>query len=723
MPHPSASRASLARSTLINMGVRIAGIVLVATLFSYFHMLHTLRVEALAQLERHVLERSQREEGIFVLAEDTHAVLKRALAERYEHWRQQAPQPHFDRLFARLPDGTLRNQPQGFDGTRMPGVFVPSGVTTDEDFQRWLLAAYDVLAQYGPAFHVRFTNTYVTLPGGAIAIYWPESPTWCQDAAPDFVSSQFDFFTISTPENNPQRQIAWTAIFSDPVAKTSMVSVSTPVDRDGRHTATISHDILLGELKARTLNDNLPGAYNLLFRDDGQLIAHPEMMEQPGTDPHLRLLIERVMSRPTGQTVLELPEHDEYIAVARMKGTGWNFVTVLPEHVVSQPAFRAARFILLLGIMSLLLELAIMSWVLKQQITQPLLAFTQATDKVAAGDFKVELDTSRDDELGQLTRAFRLMADEVQRREEALRQANLGLEQRVEERTRELQAKNEELGRAMKQLRDTQKQLVVQERLASLGTLTAGIAHELKNPLHFVNNFAQLSSRFADELTESLDSQRARLDPAVLAEVDEVLTELRQNMTKIRDHGNRANQIINGMLLHARESSGPRELADLNEVLRKGIHLGYHGSRARAPGFELNIQTDFDPQVKQVELVVPEILRVLVNVVDNACYSLQQKKRTLGDPFSPRLDVRTRDMGERVEVRIRDNGTGIPNELLDKVFNPFLTTKPTGVGTGLGLSISHDIIVGHHHGDIRLESVEGEFTELILELPKRAPVG
>jgi signal transduction histidine kinase len=159
------------------------------------------------------------------------------------------------------------------------------------------------------------------------------------------------------------------------------------------------------------------------------------------------------------------------------------------------------------------------------------------------------------------------MADELQRREEALRQANTGLEQRVEERTQELQSKNEELSWTLKQLRDTQKQLVAQEKLASLGSLTAGIAHELKNPLNFVNNFAQLSSGLADELTESLQSQRPRMEPAASAEVDEVLGELRRNMSKIWEHGNRANQIINAMLLHSRESSGRKEPAELNTVI------------------------------------------------------------------------------------------------------------------------------------------------------------
>ncbi|MDY7228105.1 trifunctional serine/threonine-protein kinase/ATP-binding protein/sensor histidine kinase [Hyalangium rubrum] len=276
------------------------------------------------------------------------------------------------------------------------------------------------------------------------------------------------------------------------------------------------------------------------------------------------------------------------------------------------------------------------------------------------------------------------------------------LEQRVEERTREL--------------RTTQKQLVVQEKLASLGALTAGIAHELKNPLHFITNFAELSGEFTAELAKGIASPRT---PEAQEELGDVLSQLQQSVSKIQEHGQRASQIINGMLMHAREFSGAKAPADLNAVLAESFELGYRGFRAKVPTFELTLQTDYDPTLGEVEVAAPELSRVFINAVDNACYALQRKKHAMGDSFSPKLEIRTRDVGEHVEVRVRDNGTGIPEELLGKVFNPFFTTKPAGEGTGLGLSLSHDIIVGGHQGRILVESVEGEFTELRVELPKR----
>ncbi|HSP80586.1 MAG TPA: HAMP domain-containing protein, partial [Myxococcaceae bacterium] len=457
------SRGSLARSTLIKMGVRIAVIIALVTVFGYLHIFSSFRTETLMRMERAVLERGQREQAIFVLAQDNHATLKTALEERLRAWSQQDPTPLFDSLFSKLPDGTIRNDPQGFDGRKMPGVFVPPGVTDDVDFRRRLLAAYDVVAQYGPAFHVRFTNTGVMLPEGVLVGYWPGGATWFQDVESSFSLVGFEYFTHALPENNPQRKSSWTGIFEDTPSKTWMVTVSTPLDMDGRHVATVSHDVLLDELMHRTSNTLLQGAYNILFRDDGQLIVHPELKMKSGAeaynireDPrppeevfeqeatasqlaHLRDIFEKVKARPPGKTVLELTGHGEYLAVARLEGPGWNLVTVMPEQEVSAAAFDVARYVLLLGVMSLLMELVIMFWVLRQQISRPLLAFTQAADQVAAGDFEVALDSSRDDELGRLASAFQFMTQEVHRREEALRQANEGLEQRVEERTQKLQ--------------------------------------------------------------------------------------------------------------------------------------------------------------------------------------------------------------------------------------------------------------------------------------------
>jgi signal transduction histidine kinase len=294
------------------------------------------------------------------------------------------------------------------------------------------------------------------------------------------------------------------------------------------------------------------------------------------------------------------------------------------------------------------------------------------------------------------------------------------LEARLEAQARELRARDEELAGLRRQLHHQQVRALEQERLASLGALSAGIAHELKNPLNFINNFAQLCAGLSDELAASMASQRERLAPEVLAELDDTLGALRQNVLRIHEHGRRANQIINGMLAHARGGSGAPEPTDLPALLDESIHLAYHGMRGRSADFRPGIHTAYDPALGPVSLVAAELGRVFINLVHNACQAMLEKRRVLGEGYAPRLDVSTRDRGERVEVRIRDNGTGIPAAHLGRVFEPFYTTKPPEEGTGLGLAICHELIVGKYRGALRLESVEGEFTEVILELPKGA---
>jgi predicted ATPase/signal transduction histidine kinase len=294
------------------------------------------------------------------------------------------------------------------------------------------------------------------------------------------------------------------------------------------------------------------------------------------------------------------------------------------------------------------------------------------------------------------------------------------LEQKVEQRTSELREKNAELSQTLQQLRDTQKHLVAQEKLASLGALTAGIAHEMRNPLNFINNFGALLVGLSEELTAGLDSQRNRLEPDTLRDLNDTLEMIRQNALKITEHGRRTDRIIHGMLTHSREGASVREPADLNAVLAESLSLAYHGMRSWSLDFTPEIHTDYDANLGPVDLVNSELSRVFINLIGNAGHALLQKKRALGAAFVPRLHLTTRNRGARVEVRIRDNGIGIPAAQLGRVFDPFFTTKPSGEGTGLGLSISHDIIVGRHQGRLHLESSEGEYTEAIIDLPRHA---
>lgn len=300
---------------------------------------------------------------------------------------------------------------------------------------------------------------------------------------------------------------------------------------------------------------------------------------------------------------------------------------------------------------------------------------------------------------------------------ERLEEYNQTLKTKVEERTRELQQKNEELAKTLQTLRKTQAQIIAQEKLASLGTLTAGIAHEIKNPLNFVNNFAELSIELAQELQQELNREKEKLKPESQSYLEELLNDICQNAQKIEEHGKRADKIVHGMLMHSRGESGTRQLTDINALLAESLNLAYHGMRAKEASFQVTIETYYDRSIKPISIFPQDISRAFLNIINNACYAIHQKKNNT-PAFSPLLIVTTENLDESVFIRIRDNGNGIPFETIAKIYTPFFTTKPTGEGTGLGLSISHDIIVQTHQGEIRVETETNQYTEFTIILPK-----
>lgn len=267
-------------------------------------------------------------------------------------------------------------------------------------------------------------------------------------------------------------------------------------------------------------------------------------------------------------------------------------------------------------------------------------------------------------------------------------------------------------------LKDAQAKLVQSEKLASLGQLTAGIAHEIKNPLNFINNFSDLSKNLIVELNEELDPFKENIDKKSLEFIDELLGDLSHNLLKINEHGKRVDSIVKGMLLHSRGKSGEMQKSSINQLLNEFISLAYHGFRAQDSTFNIKLETEFDESIEMINVVPQNLSRVFVNILNNACYSTNEKKKEKGVSYSPVLAVTTKNLGDKVEIRIKDNGKGIPQAILDKIFNPFFTTKPAGKGTGLGLSLSYDIITQEHKGEIKIESEEGEFAEFIITIPK-----
>ena len=434
----------------------------------------------------------------------------------------------------------------------------------------------------------------------------------------------------------------------------------------------------------------------------GRLIAHPDMsLVLRETDlsalPQVADAIagrdERVRTARTlsGQSVLS--------AHATIPRLGWIVFVEQPTSEALAPVYATAyQTLALLGLGVVLALLA--GVVLARRLTGPIRALQAGAERLGQGDLTQRIEVSAGDEIGTLALRFNEMAGRIQDAQETL-------EAKVADRTREL-------SQSLEELRNAQDRLLQTEKLASLGQLTAGIAHEIKNPLNFVNNFAELSVELLAELRAAM--QQAGLDPALRAELEELCAMLSDNLAKVTAHGKRADSIVRNMLAHSREGGGERRRVDVNALLEETLGLAWHGARAEHPGFNVTIEKRLDANVGELDLFPQEFARVLLNLFGNAFHAVQQK-HTPG--FQPHLLVATHATPAGVAVTIRDNGTGIPEAVRSHIFEPFFTTKPPGQGTGLGLSLSHDIVVQQHGGQIAVATEPGAWTEFTITLPRR----
>ena len=335
---------------------------------------------------------------------------------------------------------------------------------------------------------------------------------------------------------------------------------------------------------------------------------------------------------------------------------------------------------------------------LARKISIPLLALRDAANLVGEGDLSQKVKKISNDEIGELGKAFNNMVDDLFKARKQLHQNN-----------QTLQATNAKLNNTLIELKSTQSQLIQSEKMASLGELTAGIAHEIQNPLNFVNNFSEINTELIDELSEEVD--KGNLD-----EVKTIAKYIKENEEKINHHGKRADAIVKGMLQHSRASTGVKELIDINNLTYEYLRLSYYGMKAKDKSFHSEFKTDFDEAMGKINIVPQDIGRVLLNLFNNAFYAVNEKKKTADKKYEPVVSISTKQINDKVEIKVSDNGNGIPQNLVDKIFQPFFTTKPTGEGTGLGLSLSYDIIKAHG-GEIKVESKEGEGSEFEIELP------
>ena len=382
----------------------------------------------------------------------------------------------------------------------------------------------------------------------------------------------------------------------------------------------------------------------------------------------------------------------------------------------SQAIFTGRTLLLVISGVSVIGAVLITWLFLRRMLLRRLGMLSDWMRRMAGGDLETTVEMAGRDEVADMAAALEVF------RRNSLEAQRLNL---VEQLANELQGKNAELEDTLGELNKAQDQIVMREKLAALGELTAGVAHEIRNPLNFVNNFSEVSGELLDELQEVLEEEGVELNEEQKSLVEEITGDLTSNLERIRSHGLRANRIVENMLRMGR-SSGEWLETDINGLLEEHARLAYHSARATDSDFQLDIKEEFDPEAGSLEVIPQDLGRVFLNMVSNACYATNERRAATpgagvaGGPYAPTVWLSTQRREDHVEVRIKDNGTGMPPEVIDKIFNPFFTTKPTDQGTGLGLSLSNDI-VRRHGGQIRVNSEPGEYTEMIIEVPLERP--
>jgi signal transduction histidine kinase/CheY-like chemotaxis protein len=661
--------ASLTQQTLIKTAVSIGTVIVISTGIAYFKLISNITTEALAAVEKYVQLRAERENKIFILAQENHVLLKEALLARLKAKSDRDPKLEFDQLFVKMADGTIRNRPSKFDLQKSPGVFLGKNVNINPDIQRRVLAYFHELSAYGPAWRNRFVNTYIQIPENGIAIYMP-TYSWVENAPQDesFRVTDDESFYITNKAHNPKRETVWTGIYYDQVAKAWMASCVTPVDLDGRHIATIGHDIFIGELQHRTINDVLQGTYNMIFREDGRLLAHPALMDkiqnQKGKfeilnsgNSHLRQIF-ALVTRKHNRVILDNPQNDEYLAVTKLEGTNWYLVTVFPKSFLQKKAFATVKFVILLGLTSLLIEIGVVFLILRRQISHPLTKLMAATESIAAGNWNIELDVRRQDELGRLAYLFHKMAQELRESFTTLAKTNEELELRVDKRTAELQGAKEAADSASK----------------AKSEFLANMSHELRTPLNGILGYAQILQG-SKNLTEKQQ----------------------KGINLINQCGSHLLTLINDILDISKIEAQKIELYPTNFHFPSFLQAISELFSLKAEQKNIEFIYEFDEKLPiGIQADEKRLRQVLINLLGNAIkftdkgfvkFIVKQEKVNSSDYREPSI--------YQICFRIEDTGVGMCNDELEKIFLPFEQVgdiKKQSQGTGLGLTISQKIV-------------------------------
>lgn len=662
----------------------------------------------------------------FIKGVADHVEAMRCTADRY--WREDARATPFADL-----EGAIRDRPrgEGFALEPVPAPYTPRETAniTGEGSAKGRSAYFRKSVRVALGLNPLYRTTLERLPNVAWSYYTSNErfiamypwPAW-KDYHYGKIAMDSEYYTLGLPDKNPRRERFWTGVYVDQCGKGLMVTCGAPVYNGDRFAGTVSADATLDVLTSFLTQYPYRSSTLFVVSDRGELLAHPTKVHSTDKAP-----TSVAAALPTGlgltpaalQRLTPNREHSfgPYIVVTQQfTNAPWKVVMVTRRSSVVASVAGVAAIPMVILLVGMTIMLLVANRVTQREFIEPAEKLVTHIDLASA-----DPDVAPPD----VPPAWRSWVETVSRvftehrsLLAQLREQNENLEQIVADRTAELSSRNKDLDEAMTRLKEMQRQIVTQEKMAALGGLTAGIAHEIKNPLNFVNNFSELSLGMLDEVKELLERNADKMDPDDAADLTDILGDLATNARKINEHGKRADSIVRGMLLHSRGKSGEMQASDLNALVAEYTNLAYHGMRAVDTEFNVKIEQELDPAVGKIQLVPQDLSRAVLNIVNNACYAAYEARKTRGADFQPTIRITTAALGDKVEIRVRDNGNGIPDDVREKVFTPFYTTKPTGKGTGLGLSITYDIVVQEHRGELTIDSAENEFTELIIRLPR-----
>lgn len=674
---------SISRHTLTKMTVRIAIVTLIVTAVSYVHLMKNTEGQVKENLTQFISERSNREKISFQQANENHTIIT---AEFLSHYQKQLISPDLDRRFESLTiknaSGVIRNRDARFDGRKDTGIFIAKR-PLNREFKARILAAYDVTNRFGLPYHHQFQDLYFTFPENAIVLYWPESPNWVMNAKDDFNLTTEEYHAIATPENNPKRKTVWTGLFYDSVSSIWMVTASTPIYIGDKFIGVIHHDLMVNEIIDRTIKERLSGASGYyIIRTDGRLILHPSHNDeiknhagnfnmQATNDADLKAQFKIVQEVTSGVKIVDSPDGKENIAIAKIDGPDWYLVTTYPYSSIRSTSAKNSLFVLFAGLFSLLVEISVLFFVLRDQISTPLHKLIEATRKITEQQTFVKIELNRSDELGELADSFNEMTRTIRDRDEQLAQYTQNLELLVSQRTREL---------------DEQKAINLQaSKMSSLGEMAGGIAHEINTPLAII---------------KILVSQAVKEVQTDIPDLDNLTSQLQ----RIETTTDRVAKIVKSLRTFARDGgSDPFEMCNLGDIVNETVILC--AEQLRVHNVELSIDMPSDIPLNCRSSQLGQVLLNLINNASDAIENLQEKW----------IKIQSSATSNGVEIRISDSGRGIPKDVQDKMFQPFYTTKGVGKGTGIGLSISLGIIKSHK-GQIFIDN-KSPHTCFVIQIP------